>query len=224
MQVRGLPRQIIRNGRAAARLLAAKTPNIEAERRRAAVARWRRAVSDGLTAEAAARAVGVPRSTLYRWEKDATPKSRRPRRVRPRTWTSELRQAVERLRQDFPMWGRAKLGPLVRAEGFAVSDATVGRIIADPAAHGVVEPGPALPPTPADGRPSAAPPSACCATSPSASPAASSARHRLRQSRPEQGDQALHGLRTRSPNGPRPSTAPPPRPPPSRSCRREAHK
>jgi len=28
------------------------------------------------------------------------------------------------------MWGRAKIGPLVRAEGFAVSDATVGRILA----------------------------------------------------------------------------------------------
>ena len=69
MQVRGLPRQIIRNGGAASRLLAAKTPNIEAERRRDAVARWRRAMSDGLSAEQAAQAVGAPRSTLYRWEK-----------------------------------------------------------------------------------------------------------------------------------------------------------
>jgi hypothetical protein len=43
MQVRRLPRQIIRNGCAASRLLAAKTSNIEAERRRDAVARWRRA-------------------------------------------------------------------------------------------------------------------------------------------------------------------------------------
>ena len=144
MQVFGLPRQIIRNGGAASRLLAAKTANIEAERRRDAMARWRRAMSDGLSAERAAQAVGVPRSTLYRWEKDATPKSRRPRRVRPKTWTPELRQAVERLRQDFPMWGRAKFGPLVRAEGFKVSDATVGRIIASLAARGAVEPVPAL--------------------------------------------------------------------------------
>lgn len=144
MQVRGLPRQIIRNGVAASRLLGAKTPDLEAERRRDAVARWRRAVSDGLTAEAAARAVGVPRSTLYRWEKDAAPKSRRPLRVRQKTWTPALRQAVERLRQDFPMWGRAKLGPLVRAEGFAASDATVGRILASLVARGVVEPVPVL--------------------------------------------------------------------------------
>ena len=117
MQVFGLPAQIIRNGGAASRLLAAKTPNIEAERRRDAVARWRRAMSDGLSAGRAAQAVGVPRSSLYRWEKDATPKSRRPGRVRPKTWTPALKQAIERLRLDFPMWGRAKLGPLVRAEG-----------------------------------------------------------------------------------------------------------
>jgi putative transposase len=144
MQVFGLPAQIIRNGGAALRLLAAKTHNIEAERRRDAVARWRRAMSDGLSAERAAQAVGVPRSTLYRWEKDATPKSRRPRRVRPKTWTPALMQAVERLRLDFPMWGRAKLGPLMRAEGFPVSNATVGRIIASLVARGVVEPVPVL--------------------------------------------------------------------------------
>ena len=40
--------------------------------------------------------------------------------------------------------GRAKLGPLVRAEGFCVSDATVGRIIASLVARGVVETVPTL--------------------------------------------------------------------------------
>lgn len=144
MQVFGLPGSIIRNGRAASRLLAAQTPDIEAARRREAVARWLRARSDGLKAGRAAQAVGVARSTLYRWEKDAAPKSRRPHRVRPKMWTLALRQAVERLRQDFPMWGRAKLGPLVRAEGFAVSDATVGRILAELVARGVVEAVPTL--------------------------------------------------------------------------------
>ena len=42
------------------------------------------------------------------------------------------------------MWGRAKLGPLMRAEGFAVSDATVGRIIGELVARGVVAPVPTL--------------------------------------------------------------------------------
>lgn len=74
------------------------------------------------------------------------------RRVRPKTWTSALRKAVERMRQDFPMWGRDKLGPILRAEGLAVSNAAVGRIITDLVARGVVE---AVPcenvPTPAVG-------------------------------------------------------------------------
>ena len=144
MQVFGLPGQIIKNGRAASRLLAAQTPDIEAARRRDAVARWRRARADGLNAEQAARAVGVPRSTLYRWGKDAAPRSRRPHRLRPKTWTPALRQAAERLRQDFPMWGRAKIGPLLRAEGFEVSDATVGRILAELVARGVVQAVPTL--------------------------------------------------------------------------------
>jgi hypothetical protein len=67
MQVFGLPGHVVRNGGAASRLLDAKTPTIEAARRREAVARWRRATSDGLTTEAAARALGAARSTLYRW-------------------------------------------------------------------------------------------------------------------------------------------------------------
>jgi putative transposase len=91
-----------------------------------------------------AKAVAVPRSTLYRWEKQAEPRSKRPRRVRVKTWTPALVQAVEELRLDHPMWGRAKLAPLLRCRGFTVSDTTVGRIIAHLVARGVIEPVPLL--------------------------------------------------------------------------------
>jgi transposase InsO family protein len=101
-------------------------------------------MDDGLTADQAARAVGAARASLYRWQAGAEPKSRRPRRVRGKTWSSALIQAVERLRLDYPMWGRAKLGPLLRGEGYAVSDTTVGRIIAHLVRRGVVEPVPSL--------------------------------------------------------------------------------
>lgn len=144
MQVFGLPRHVIRNGKAASRLLAAKTPDIAAERRRDAVARWRQAMAKGLTASEAAKAVGQPRSTLYRWEKQPEPRSRRPKRARAKSWSSALMAAVERLRLDYPMWGRAKIGPLVRVEGFEASDATVGRIIGHLVRRGVVQPVPAL--------------------------------------------------------------------------------
>jgi len=128
MQVFGLPGHIIRSGKLSSRI-AAQSPDNEAAIRRQAVLRWRQAMADGLSAEQAAKAVGHSRASLYRWNKRPQPQSRRPRRVRPKTWSSGLVRAVEALRLDYPMWGKAKLGPLLRAQGFAASDATVGRII-----------------------------------------------------------------------------------------------
>jgi putative transposase len=138
MQVFGLPGHIIRNGRAASRLLDAKTPDIAAARRRDAVARWRRAMADGLTSVQAAQAVGVARANLYRWEKDATPGSRRPRNPRKPEWTRELAQAVEAARADNPMWGKRKIAVLMRREGFQTSASTVGRILAHLVARGAI--------------------------------------------------------------------------------------
>src|SRR5579871_4960585 len=144
MQVFGLPRQIIRNGRAASRLLSAKTVNIEAERRRDAVARWRRAIADGLTAGQAAQAVGAPRSTLYRWAKELEPGSRRPKRIRRPQWPLALIEAVEAVRNDNPMWGKRKIAALLKREGETVSASKVGRILKQLMARGVVVPVPIL--------------------------------------------------------------------------------
>ncbi|MER9947674.1 hypothetical protein [Mesorhizobium sp. M0047] len=144
MRVFGLPGHIIGNAGRASRLLGAKPPTIEAERRRDAVARWRRAMRDGLDAGQAARAVGVPRSTLYRWESAPEPKSRRPHRVRANGWSPTLRAEVERLRLDFPFWGKDKLGPVLRKAGFAVSNGTVGRILKKLVERGRVTPVPEL--------------------------------------------------------------------------------
>ena len=79
MQVFGLPGHLIRSARSASRLLGAKTPDIEAERRRDAVARWLMARAAGLTAEAAARAVGASRSTLHRWRRGRAARASRRR-------------------------------------------------------------------------------------------------------------------------------------------------
>ncbi len=144
MQVRSLPRHIIRNGRAASRLLAAKPPHSEAERRRDAVARWCRARADGLTAEQAARAVGVSRATLYRWLKMTEPRSRRPHHVRRPRWPAALVMAVQELRADNPMWGKRKLAALMRRQGLVVSTSTVGRILRRLMDRGVVTPVPTL--------------------------------------------------------------------------------
>lgn len=143
MQVRALPRHVIRAATAASRLLA-KSRSGEASRPDAVLARWHQARRDGLTADQAAHAVGVSRATLYRWDQHTEPRSRRPHHTRPRRWPPELIAEIERLRDDFPMWGRAKLGPLLRDQGFAVSNATVGRIIAHLVERGRVIPVPTL--------------------------------------------------------------------------------
>jgi len=144
MQIRNLPRHLIRLGCRASRLLAAQSPDIEAARRRDACARWTKARANGLSAKSAAEVVGVPLATLYRWKKQAQPLSRRPKRPRKATWSSELVQAVEALRLDEPMWGRAKIAVKLRDQGFKTSEATVGRIIAHLVKRGVVEPVPTI--------------------------------------------------------------------------------
>jgi putative transposase len=144
MQIRGLPGHVIRTATRASRLLDAKTPNIEAARRRDAVARWHQARRDGLTASQAAKAVGTPPSTLYRWASDAAPKSRRPKTIRKSAWTSKLVQAVEEWRLEEPTWGKAKIIVKLRQEGFTVSEATVGRILAHLVKRGAIEPVPAM--------------------------------------------------------------------------------
>jgi hypothetical protein len=60
--------------------------------RRRAMARSHAA---GLTAKQAAKATGIPRATLCRWEKRPDPFSRRPHHPRGRRWTAALARAVE---------------------------------------------------------------------------------------------------------------------------------
>ncbi|HUO12299.1 MAG TPA: hypothetical protein VMU37_06035, partial [Caulobacteraceae bacterium] len=142
MQVFGLRAAVYRGASWASRL-AAQTSDIAAARRDA-LRRFERARRDGLSAAQAAKAVGVSRASLHRWSKRLEPKSRRPHRVRPKRWTSRLVRAVQALRDDFPMWGKAKLGPLLRSEGWTCSDATVGRILKRLMQRGVVQPVPRL--------------------------------------------------------------------------------
>ena len=82
---------------------------------------------------------GISRATLYRWLKRFDPKdlislreeSRRPRRVRRPLWSRQLVQAVKKLREEYPRWGKDKLVVLVRGQGYEASTSTVGRILRD---------------------------------------------------------------------------------------------
>lgn len=143
MQVIGLPRQMIRAGCVSSRI-AAKPPSGVAAIRRTTVGRWMTLRSHGLTADQAAAGVGHSRAALYRWAKQIEPKSRRPHTVRPKTWTPALVEALERIRDDNPMWAKAKIVVLLAREGLVTSESTVGRILKSLVERGVVTPVPTL--------------------------------------------------------------------------------
>ena len=87
----------------------------------------------------ACRAFGMSRASIYRWKRRFDPKnlhsledrSRRPRHVRKPRWSAELVQAVERLRRQYPKWGKEKLAPLLQPAGLSASESAVGRILKD---------------------------------------------------------------------------------------------
>ena len=105
--------------------------------------------SHGRNAALTCRYFGISRQTFYRWRRRYNPRhlasleerSRRPRRVRQPTWSPELVQAVQELRETYPRWGKDKLAPLLCAVGWSVSTSMVGRIITHLRKRGVlVEP------------------------------------------------------------------------------------
>ena len=91
----------------------------------------------GRNAALTCRHFGISRQTFYRWKRRYNPqdlttlesRSHRPRRLRQPTWSSELAQAVLRVRERYPRWGKDKLVVMLRQEGWQVSTSMVGRIL-----------------------------------------------------------------------------------------------
>ncbi len=91
----------------------------------------------GRNARLTCRYFGISPQTFYRWKRRYDAKhpqslddrSHRPRHVRQPTWTTEEVEAVLRLREEDPRWGKDKLVVLLRRRGFALSASMVGRII-----------------------------------------------------------------------------------------------
>ncbi len=75
--------------------------------------------------------------TFYRWMKRYDPKhpqslesrSHRPKHVRPPTYSTDLIDAVLKLREEYPRWGKDKLAVLLMPQGFKASVSMVGRIL-----------------------------------------------------------------------------------------------
>lgn len=92
------------------------------------------------------RRFGISRTTFYRWKARYRPRdlssledhSSRPRRKRPRSWTTAEIEAVGRLREAHPRWGKDKLAVLLAREGLGISVSKVGRILAYLKERGVI--------------------------------------------------------------------------------------
>jgi transposase InsO family protein len=93
--------------------------------------------SHGRNARVTCRYFNISPDTFYRWKERYRPgdlrsleeRSHRPKHVRQPTWTVETVKVVQKLREEYPRWGKAKLVRLLAEQGIEVSESMVGRII-----------------------------------------------------------------------------------------------
>jgi len=93
--------------------------------------------SHGHNARLTCRYFGISPQTFYRWKRRYNPKhlesledrSHHPKHLRQPTYSVELVEAVLKLREEYPRWGKDKLVVLLREKGVSCSASTVGRII-----------------------------------------------------------------------------------------------
>jgi len=93
--------------------------------------------SRGYNARLTCRYFGISPQTFYRWKRRYNPRhlvsledrSHRPQHVRQPTYSTELVEAVLKLREEYPRWGKDKLVILLQREGLGCSASTVGRIL-----------------------------------------------------------------------------------------------
>lgn len=103
--------------------------------------------SHGRNARLTCRYFGISPQTFYRGKKRYQPhnlrsredRSCRPKRVPQPTYSVALVIAVQRLREEYPRWGKDKLVVLLHREGFTGSTSTVGRILSYLKARGVLK-------------------------------------------------------------------------------------
>jgi len=93
--------------------------------------------SHGCNARLTCRHFDISPQTFYRWKRRYNPAnlksledhSRRPRHVRQPTASADLIEAVLRMRQQRPRWGKEKIAKLLNEESWKVSISMVGRIL-----------------------------------------------------------------------------------------------
>ena len=112
-------------------------PGEEAKHREKHIKAWEALRKAGLTAQKASKEIGISRATLYRWQKrlrsegwqGLEKRSRKPKRVRKKQWSTDLIEGVRSLRCLYPAWGKEKIKVLLEEDGLVCSVSTVGRVI-----------------------------------------------------------------------------------------------
>lgn len=108
---------------------------------------WQALRQQGLPSGKASQVLSLPRSTLYRWQrqlkehglKGLEDKSRRPKRLRQPMWNPKMVEEILKLREEYPRWGKDKLVILIKRKGWQVSTSTVGRVLTYLKARGVLK-------------------------------------------------------------------------------------
>jgi len=103
--------------------------------------------SQGHNARLSCRHFDISPQTFYRWLRRYDPtdlrslesRSRRPKHVRQPTYKAPLINAVLRLREAYPRWGKDKLVILLRRENIQVSASMVGRILKNLKQRGILK-------------------------------------------------------------------------------------
>ena len=103
--------------------------------------------SHGENARLTCRHFDISPQTFYRWKRRYDPgylqsledRSRRPKRVRRPQTPPELVEAVLKMREQYPRWGKEKIAVLLKEQGFNTSASTVGRILTRLKARGVLK-------------------------------------------------------------------------------------
>jgi len=111
---------------------------------------WGVMKAKGISDKECSRLLRISRATLYRWKKRLKQKgplgleykSRRPHRIRRSTWNTELAEAVLKIREEYPSWGKEKLAILLRREGHQTSASTVGRVLVNLKQRGILHEAP----------------------------------------------------------------------------------
>lgn len=93
------------------------------------------------------RYFGISPQTFYRWKRRYDPghlkslegRSCRPKHVRQPTASSDVVEAVRKLREANPRWGKEKLSRLLHKQGCEVSASMVGRILGRLKERGVLK-------------------------------------------------------------------------------------